>query len=159
VAATVKQLSEPHRGAAEKTDVSVNVSVYVSVNVSVELSVNVSVDLSVADHVFVATCVFVAAAVSLNFSMAVISAVAASAAGVVCCSVLQCVAVCCSVLQCIVVCCSVLLCVAVCRCCCCPAAGEGRTGSHYIDIKREESQKKGSRYLYFTCGRGNDIDV
>ena len=36
--------------------------------------------------------------------------------GVVCCSVLQCVAVCCSVLKCVaVVCCSVLQCVAVCR--------------------------------------------
>jgi len=34
--------------------------------------------------------------------------------GVVCCSVLQCVAVCCSVLQCIAMCCSVLPCVAVC---------------------------------------------
>ena len=32
----------------------------------------------------------------------------------VCCSVLQCVAVCCSVLQCAAACCSVLLCVAVC---------------------------------------------
>jgi len=35
-------------------------------------------------------------------------------AGIVCCSVLQCVAVCCSVLQCVAVCCSVLQCVAVC---------------------------------------------
>ena len=39
-----------------------------------------------------------------------------SSAGIVCCSVLQCVAVCCSVLQCVAVCCSVLLCVAVCGC-------------------------------------------
>ena len=38
-----------------------------------------------------------------------------SSAGIVCCSVLQCVAVCCSVLQCVAVCCSVLQCVAVCR--------------------------------------------
>ena len=34
--------------------------------------------------------------------------------GVVCCSVLQCVAVCCSVLQCVAVCCSVLQCVVMC---------------------------------------------
>ena len=36
------------------------------------------------------------------------------ARGVVCCSVLQCVAVCCNVLQCVAICCSVLQCVAVC---------------------------------------------
>ena len=39
---------------------------------------------------------------------------AGRAAGIVCCSVLQCVAACCSVLQCVAVCCSVLQCVAVC---------------------------------------------
>ena len=66
---------------------------------------------------------------SLPFGLPALSLSPCLKAGVVCCSVLQCVVVCCSavccgVLRCVVVCCSVLWCVALCsvycsalRCC------------------------------------------